>query len=99
MNENGVILNGVLHKVFDDALLEYDTGSFMKPWRLRTLGTDEVDLVLTPFYERAQTTNLPILRSEAHQVFGRYSGTLRVAGRTIEVYDVVGWAEEHIARW
>ncbi len=99
MNENGILLNGRLHKIFDDILFEYDRTDFMAPWRMRTGTTPVVDLTFAPFYDRAEATNLLLLSSSVHQVFGRYTGTLRVDDRVIRVEGLLGWAEEHIARW
>jgi len=99
MNENGIVLNGKVHKVFEDIVFEYDEADFMKPWHIRTASSDMVDLTLVPFYEKAAKANLVILRARTHQLFGRYSGTLNVDGRTIRIDNILGWAEEHIARW
>jgi hypothetical protein len=40
-----------------------------------------------------------VIRSCVHQLFGRYYGTLQADSRTIPVDGVIGWAEEHRARW
>ena len=38
--------------------------------------------------------------SEVHQMFGRYQGTLVTdEGETIQIRDLIGFAEEHHARW
>jgi hypothetical protein len=99
MNENGILLNGVLYKVFDDILFEYDRNDFMAPWHMKTADSDTLDLTFNPFFDRATSTNLLILRSRVHQMFGHYSGILRVGERTIRLDGVPGWAEEHVARW
>jgi hypothetical protein len=99
MNENGILLNGRLHKIHEDILFEYDAGNFMRPWRMKTASSDTVRLEFAPFYERASVANLLVINSRAHQVFGRYSGTLKVDGRTVPVDGLIGWAEEHRARW
>lgn len=99
MNENGVCLNGRLHKISEDMSFEYDPTDFKKPWRLRTGATDRIDLTFTPFYERVAKSNLLVVRSEVHQCFGFYNGKLRLDGREIEVKKHVGWAEEHYAKW
>lgn len=99
MNENGILLSGCLHKIREDIVFEYDDGDFMKPWRMRTASSDTVRLEFTPFYEKAGNANLLVISSRTHQMFGRYSGTLQVEGRTISVNNLVGWAEEHVARW
>jgi hypothetical protein len=59
-----------------------------------------LDLVFTPFLERVAKTDLKVLRSEVHQMFGRYNGTLvSDSGEKIEIKDAIGWAEEHNAKW
>ena len=61
---------------------------------------DRVDLVFTPFLERVAKTNLLVIRSEVHQMFGRYTGTvIDDDGNTIPINGIVGWAEEHHAKW
>jgi hypothetical protein len=45
-------------------------------------------------------TDALILKSEVHQMFGRYKGRVVTdEGKTLEISDLVGWAEEHNARW
>jgi hypothetical protein len=99
MNENGVLLNGRLHKLFEDIVFTYDDCDFMRPWEMRSETTDAVRLQFTPFYDKVTNTNLGVIRSGVHQLFGRYSGTLRVDGRTLPLDGILGWAEEHRARW
>ena len=99
MNENGIFLNGTMHKVFEDIVFEYDNKDFMKPWRMRTADSDTVDLHFEPFYEKPQRINLLLIASRANQVFGRYHGAVRAGGRAIPIDNLLGWAEEHVARW
>jgi hypothetical protein len=98
-NENGIVCNGRLYKIFEDIDFDYDDADFMKPWRMRTRASDVVDLVFTPFYDKRSAVNLGVICSKVHQCFGRYTGTLRVDGRVIRVVDALGWAEEQRARW
>jgi hypothetical protein len=45
-------------------------------------------------------TDLKVLRSEVHQMFGKYNGTVVTDdGKKIEIKDLVGWSEEHNAKW
>ena len=99
MNENGIFLNGRMHKIHEDIRFTYDDQDFMRPWRMKTESSDTVDLTFTPFYDKAASANLVILSSRVHQMFGRYAGTLTVDGRVIAIHNVLGWAEEHVARW
>jgi hypothetical protein len=53
-----------------------------------------------PFFERVAKTDLRVMRSEVHQVFGRYSGAVVAeSGEKLEIDGLVGWVEQHRARW
>jgi len=94
--ENTVLISGRIHKL-GDVVFEYDNADFMAPWRMRS---DRVDLEFTPFLERTAKTNLALIRSEVHQMFGHYAGTVADdAGNDITIEGLIGWAEEHQARW
>ncbi len=100
MNENGLCINGKTIKLSEDVAFEYDTSDFMKTWHLHTTATDRVDLLFTPFFERVAKTDALVIRSEVHQMIGRFSGTLKTyQGDPIQVLDAIGWAEDHQARW
>jgi hypothetical protein len=94
--ENTLMLDGRIHKLAG-VEFAYDDTNFKRPW---TMQSERVDLTFTPFVERTARTNLLLIRSEVHQMFGRYSGTVvDDGGAAIVVEDVIGWAEEHRARW
>lgn len=97
--ENGLILNGVLHKIHEDVVFECDHRDHMKPWRLHTPGSKTVDLELTPFFDRHSHVNLGIFRTSVHQCFGHFRGAVNVDGNRVDVKEALGWAEEHHARW
>jgi hypothetical protein len=99
MTENGIVVNGRLLKIFDDVRFEYDPGDFMRPWRLRTVTTDEVDLEMIPFYDRSAASNLLLVSEATHQVFGRFRGVIRPGNRELAVDNIIGWAEEVSMRW
>lgn len=96
--ENAFILNGKIHKL-EQIKFEYDSKNFMAPWKMQN---DDQRLVLTftPFYERIAKTDAKILTSEVHQMFGKYNGTLiSDDGEKITIENLIGFAEEHHARW
>ena len=71
----------------------------MQPWCF-TDSQGRLDLTFTPFKERVAQTNLGVIFSEVHQVFGRYSGwAMDDGGQRIQIRDLIGFAEEHHARW
>ena len=96
--ENCVILDGRVHKL-DHVPFEYTSGDYMEPWHFAD-NEGRLDLTFTPFHDRTARTALVVIDSEVHQMFGRYSGTVRLDdGQNLEVRDLVGFAEEHRARW
>lgn len=98
--ENGLILDGRLVKIGCDMVFDYYTNDYMKPWQIRTKDISAVSLVFTPMYERVAKTDLYFLRSEVHQMIGHFSGELvDETGQVYEVKRLVGWAEDHAARW
>jgi hypothetical protein len=101
MTENGLCINGRLTKISEDLIFEYDRNDWMKPWSVRTAVTDRIDLRFDPEFERASTSGRrDSFFTEAHQMFGTYSGTIRLDdGQPIELRDLFGWIEEHEARW
>jgi hypothetical protein len=71
----------------------------MQPWHL-TDDENRLDLIFTPFKDRTATTNLGIIFSEVHQMFGHYNGRVVLDdGTPLEIRDLIGFAEEHHARW
>ncbi len=57
-------------------------------------------LTFTPFFERVARSNLLVITSEVHQLFGHYHGfVIGDNGKKINIAHCIGWAEEHHARW
>jgi len=96
--ENAVILEGRVHKI-GPVRITYTSGEFMRPWRFEDdAGRLRLDFI--PFKERLATTNLGVIFSEVHQMFGHYSGeVVSDEGETIHLDGLTGFAEEHQARW
>ena len=96
--EDALILEGRLHKL-GEVKYDYISGDYMKPWRLSDR-EGRLDLVFTPFKERLARTNLGVIFSEVHQMFGCYRGqAVTDEGERVEIEDLSGFAEEHRARW
>jgi hypothetical protein len=96
--ENAIILDHRIHKL-EGVKFDYAFGDYMRPWKFNdTQG--RLDLVFTPFKDRTATTNLGIINSQVHQMFGRYNGTVTSdEGEIVQIKDLIGFAEEHHARW
>lgn len=78
---------------------DYDPADFMRPWRM-TSPDGRLELEFLPFYDRTARTNLLLIASEVHQMFGHSRGRVVADdGEVIPVSDLIGFAEEHHARW
>jgi hypothetical protein len=54
-----------------------------------------LDVTLDPFHDRHEKTDALVLRTEVHQVFGHWRGT--VGEHTVD--GLLGFAEESRSRW
>ncbi len=98
LNDNAIIVDGRVHKL-GKVDFNYDNKDFKKPW-IMTSVDGRLTLEFAPFFERVAKTDVGVLASEVHQMFGRYSGTLVTdTGERIGISNLIGWAEEHHARW
>ena len=97
-SENMVFVDGVAHKIGKLAI-ELDDRDFMKPWRVKS-EDGRFDLILTPTLDRAAASDLLILASIQHQVFGHWAGSVLLEdGRRVEVKDLLGFCEKVRNRW
>ncbi len=70
------------------------------PWRVRTPGSDQVDLTFTPVHDRVTRTDAGPLSNHTDQCFGHWNGTVRTdTGEQVAVDQVLGWAEDVRMRW
>lgn len=96
--DNAVILDGRVHKL-EEIGYEHDRQALTRPWRMKS-DDGRLRLEFAPFRERVARSNLLLVTSEVHQVFGHYSGTFTTDdGQSVTLRDVVGFIEEHQARW
>ena len=96
--ENALALGNRIHKL-EQVKFDYTSGNYMKPWKF-TDNEGRLNLFFTPFKERLARTNLGVIFSEVHQMFGHYDGeVIADNGEVIKIKDLVGFAEEHHARW
>mgnify|MGYP001101558306 CR=1 FL=1 len=74
----------------EDVVFSYDPNKFIKPWSIKAQLSDRVNIQFVPFYERIAKTNLLILESDDHQLFGRFSGTIIPdTGTSVQIKDII----------
>ena len=96
--ENMIFYRGKAHKL-GDVTFHIPEPDFLKPWTF-TSSDGRFEMDFTPVLDRFSDTNLLILRSWQHQVFGRFTGTAVLDdGTRLEVKDLLGFAEKVRNRW
>ena len=99
VNENGLCINGRLYKIMEDLVWRYDANKWMEPWHVRAPHSGMVDLTLSPIVAHRPLTNLGVIRSGGVCAFGRWQGTIRFEDQTVQIRELIGWAEEFEHRW
>jgi hypothetical protein len=95
--ENGLVIDGRLHKIHEPVRWEYAPRDLARPWRVRS---PRVDLTFTPAFERRAAGNFGLLSARLGWCFGMWSGVvIDDDERPIEIDRLRGWAEEVHARW
>lgn len=97
--ENGLIVNGRLHKLGDELTWDYDWDEPMAPWTVTDPG-GRLQATLTPRHDKHTDIGAGDLGSHTHQVFGTWAGELTTdEGRRIAFSGLQGFAEEARQRW
>ncbi len=97
-SENMLFYNGIAHKL-DQVTFHINTKNYLEPWKFSSNdGRFELDFV--PLIDRFSNTNLLILKSKQHQVFGYFTGTVILEdGTPLAINKLLGFAEDVINRW
>lgn len=97
-SENIVFLGGKGHKL-DEVSFHIPEDSFMKPWQFSS-NNGRFEMDFSPIVDRFSDTNMLLVQSWQHQVFGRFSGKVILEdGSSLEVKDLLGFAEKVRNRW
>lgn len=97
--ENGVFVDGRLSKIGRELEWSYDWDDTSKPWRVRD-PAGQIDVVLTPRYDKYGLIDAKVVRRETHQVFGTWTGSVvDDDGVRHEFTGMQGFAEESRSRW
>ena len=101
-SENMVFVDGIAHKldrvVFN---IPHANGkdNFMDYWTI-TDNENRLNMVFKPIIDRKDVTDIGIIASKQHQVFGTFSGSVTLDdGYVLEFYDKLGFAEKVFNKW
>jgi hypothetical protein len=95
--ENGLFVDGRLHKIHEELEWNYAPSDWLRPWRITG---PRVEVDFHPFHVKTARTELGVLGNRTHQCFGRFTGRARSdEGQWIDLDGLTGWAEEVHNRW
>lgn len=99
-SENALFYDGKLHKLSQVSFhIPENETAFMSPW---TFSSDDgrFEMNFVPVMDRASCTDVGLIKSDQHQVFGLYTGkAILDDGRMIEIKDFPGFAEKVENKW
>lgn len=100
-SENMLFVDGVAHKL-DRVVFEIPAQNgkdeFMSPWKIHD-NEGRLDLDFVPILDRKDITDIGVIASKQHQVFGRFRGKAVLDDdSTIEV-NALGFAEKVFNKW
>ncbi len=96
--ENTLLYDGIVHKL-DEVRFHIPEDSFLNPWKF-TSNDKRLELDFQPVLDRYSNTNMLVVQSWQHQVFGRFSGEVILDdGSHIILKDFLGFAEKVKNRW
>lgn len=102
-SENMLFVDGVAHKLGEVVFNIPGDGtasvSYTDPWAF-TSDDGRFQMEFVPILDRKSLTDLGVLMSDQHQVFGRYRGTVvDDSGTVFKVSDLIGFAEKVRNKW
>lgn len=95
--ENCIWCDGQMLKV-DTVLFDFDGEDLNQPWTITSFD-NKIDLTFTPMGAYSSERNALVAATDFHQLFGRFNGVVRCAGRDVAVTDMYGFAERQYAKW
>ncbi len=101
-SENVLFMNGRIHKLNQVTFgipMKDGKEDYMSPW---TFSSDDgrFEMHFQPIMDRAAKTDLKLICSDQHQVFGRFSGTAVLDnGQKLTVRNLTGFAEKVRNKW
>ena len=97
-SENMMFYDGVAHKL-DQVTFHINTRNYLEPWKFSS-NDGRFELDFFPVVDRFSNTNLLILKSKQHQVFGYFTGKVVLDdGTALSINQLLGFAEDVINRW
>lgn len=100
--ENMVFYGGKAHKLSQVTFnipMKAGREDYMRPWTF-TSDDGRFEMDFLPVLDRASCTDVKLIKSDQHQVFGKFTGRAVLdGGSVVEVRDLMGFAEKVVNKW
>jgi len=102
-SENMVFVDGIAHKLdrltFNIPKTADGQDDYLKPWMF-TSNDGRFEMDFLPVLDRSSCTDLKLIVSDQHQVFGKFTGKMILDnGTAIHLKDFMGFAEKVHNKW
>lgn len=101
-SENVLFYDGKIHKLSQvrfEIPIKDGKEDYLAPWRF-TSDDGRFEMTFEPVMDRSALTNLGVICSDQHQVFGRFSGTTVLDdGKEVHIEKLMGFAEKVRNKW
>ncbi len=102
-SENMIFVDGVAHKLdrltFNIPQKEDGSDDFLSPWTF-TSSDGRFEMDFRPILDRASCTDVKLILSDQHQVFGYFTGKMVLDdGSELRLQDFLGFAEKVHNKW
>ncbi|MCM0648099.1 DUF2804 domain-containing protein [Clostridium swellfunianum] len=96
--ENVVFYDNKAHKLAD-VKFHIPEDDYLKPWKF-TSSDNRFEMDFQPIIDRNSNTNILVLKSLQHQIFGLFTGRVVLDnGEEIQVKNFLGFAEKVVNKW
>ncbi|MDA3835133.1 MAG: DUF2804 domain-containing protein [Spirochaetales bacterium] len=97
-SENALFYDQKIHKL-ENVDFVFDADDYMKPWKFNS-SDNRLKLTFKPAVDRYSKTDLLVIKSVQHQVFGYFSGeAILDSGKKISIDKLPGFAEDVLNYW
>ena len=71
---------------------------YLSTWTITSLSGD-INIIFKPVLDRFSDSNVLLIRSHQHQVFGLFTGNIKIDGEEVHFENIPGFAERVYNRW
>ncbi len=95
--ENALFYDGGLYKL-DQVEFIYNDKDYLKQWKILD-NEGKLDIFFNPILDRNSKTDLFLIKSIQHQVFGYFSGMVKIEDKEYKIENLLGFAEDVFNAW